>query len=99
MLAWRTTPTQNFDENLALLQAGGVRHISAYLLKIEPGTPFGKCPPPGLPEEDDAAALYLYAAQRLAEAGYARYELSNFAQAGFEGRHTCCIGIVRMCWG
>ncbi len=83
MLALPDYTHAEFDETLALLQAGGVRHISAYLLKIEPGTPFGKCPPPGLPEEDDAAALYLYAAQRLAEAGYARYELSNFAQAGF----------------
>ena len=63
-------------------------YISAYLLKIEPGTPFGKNPPPGLPSEDEAADFYLYAVEELAKAGYAQYEISNFAKPGFEGRHN-----------
>ena len=88
MLALPRYSRQEFDRTLALLAQGGAAHISAYLLKIEPGTPFGKNPPPGLPDEDEAADLYLYAVEQLAKAGYAQYEISNFAKPGFEGRHN-----------
>ena len=77
-----------FDETLALLQQGGAVHVSAYLLKIEPNTAFGKNPPAGLPTPDEAADFYLYAVTALEKAGYRQYEISNFAQPGFEGRHN-----------
>ena len=48
MLALPYYSIAEFDKTLALLQAGGCTHISAYLLKIEPGTAFGRNPPPGL---------------------------------------------------
>ena len=88
MLALPHYTRGEFDRTLALLAEGGATHISAYLLKIEPGTPFGKNPPPGLPSEDEAADFYLYAVEELAKAGYAQYEISNFAKPGFEGRHN-----------
>ncbi|MGD9559018.1 MAG: radical SAM family heme chaperone HemW [Oscillospiraceae bacterium] len=88
MLALPGEDDAAFDETLALLVDGGVRHVSAYLLKIEAGTPFGAAPPPGLPNADAAAERYLYAAERLAQAGFARYEISNFAQPGCESRHN-----------
>lgn len=88
MLALPQYTTQEFDQTLALLAEGGASHISAYLLKIEPGTPFGKNPPPGLPNGDEAAEFYEYAAGRLQNRGFARYEISNFAKPGFEGRHN-----------
>ena len=47
-----------------------------------------KNPPPGLPDEDEAADFYLYAVDELAKAGYAQYEISNFARPGFEGKHN-----------
>lgn len=65
----------------------GARHVSAYLLKIERGTPYAATPPP-LPDEDEAATLYLEAVAALAEQGYAQYEISNFANPGFESRHN-----------
>ena len=77
-----------FDETLALLREGGVSHVSAYLLKLEPGTPFGQNPPQGLPGPDEAADFYLHAAEKLEEAGYRRYEISNFAIPGRESRHN-----------
>lgn len=77
-----------FDETLALLLAGGVTHVSAYILKLEPGTPLGDSPPADLPDEDAVPEFYFYAARRLEEAGFARYEISNFARPGFEGRHN-----------
>ena len=88
MLALPYYTREEFDRTLALLAEGGAAHVSAYLLKIEPGTPFGKTPPPGLPDEDEAADFYLYAVDQLAKAGYAQYEISNFAKPGFEGKHN-----------
>lgn len=78
------------------LQAGGCTHISAYLLKIEPGTAFGRNPPPGLPDADAAAEFYLYAVQRLAQEGYRQYEISNFACPATKGGTICCIGTVKI---
>lgn len=67
----------------------GANHVSAYLLKIEENTPFYKAAPSlGLPCEDEAAELYLFAVDLLAERGYRQYEISNFAKPGFEGRHN-----------
>ncbi len=65
----------------------GARHVSAYLLKLENGTPYAATPP-SLPDEDEAAALYLEAVAALKEQGYAQYEISNFAQPDFESRHN-----------
>ena len=63
-------------------------HISAYLLKIEPDSAFGKHPPEGLPTGDEAADFYLYAVEQLEHHGYKQYEISNFAKPGYEGRHN-----------
>ena len=65
----------------------GAAHVSAYLLKIEPDTPYGHRPPP-LPEEDATADLYLAAMERLDGLGYRQYEISNAAKPGCESRHN-----------
>lgn len=65
----------------------GATHVSAYLLKIEHGTPYATAPPP-LPDDDTAAALYLEAVDTFAAYGYAQYEISNFAKRGCESRHN-----------
>lgn len=88
MLALPYYTNNEFDETLDLLMEGGCTHISAYLLKVEPNTYFGKHPPQGLPGEDESADFYLYAVDRLAKAGYAQYEISNFARPGYEGQHN-----------
>jgi len=62
-------------------------HISAYMLKIEKDTPFGKNPPQ-IPDEDETAEAYLYTCERLAGAGLLQYEISNFARRGYESRHN-----------
>ena len=88
MLALPHYTRAEFDETLALIRDGGARHISAYLLKIEPGSAFGRRPPEGLPGPDQAADFYLYAVDRLAREGYRQYEISSFARPGFEGKHN-----------
>lgn len=64
-----------------------VDHVSAYMLKIEENTPFGRSVPL-LPDEDETAELYLQTVQNLAAAGLEQYEISNFAKKGMESRHN-----------
>jgi putative oxygen-independent coproporphyrinogen III oxidase len=71
------------DAALALAPA----HLSHYQLTLEPGTVFAAQPPP-LPDEDTAAAMHTACSERLAEAGFARYEVSAYARAGRECRHN-----------
>ena len=88
MLALPHYTEAEFDETLELIEGGGATHISAYLLKIEPDSAFGKHPPEGLPTGDEAADFYLYAVEQLEHHGYKQYEISNFAKPGYEGRHN-----------
>ena len=64
-------------------------HLSAYSLIIEEGTPFAKMKLPPLPGEDEDRRMYHFTRQFLAENGYRRYEISNYAREGFECRHNC----------
>ncbi|MCH5204003.1 MAG: radical SAM family heme chaperone HemW [Oscillospiraceae bacterium] len=68
-----------------------ITHVSAYLLKIEPNTVFGKNPreiSDMLPDEDMQAELYLSAVELLEKHGFMQYEISNFAKPGFESLHN-----------
>ena len=59
-------------------------HISAYALVVEEGTKMGAQVARGelpTPDPDDEAAKYELADALLGEAGYAWYEISNFARA------------------
>ncbi|MDJ0974253.1 MAG: radical SAM family heme chaperone HemW [Planctomycetota bacterium] len=66
-------------------------HVSAYVLTFEEGTAFtdlmrqGRMPAPDPDRELDHLHL---ACERLAAAGLARYEISNFARPGAESRHN-----------
>ena len=88
MLALPHYTQAEFDETLELIEEGGATHISAYLLKIEPDSAFGRTPPEGLPTSDEAADFYLYAVEQLEHHGYRQYEISNFARPGYEGKHN-----------
>lgn len=63
-------------------------HISAYLLKIEPGTPFARELPRDMPDADQAAELYLICVEELARRGFGQYEISNFARNGRVSLHN-----------
>ncbi len=65
----------------------GVEHISSYLLKVEPGTPFA-VRQVTVPDDDQSAEEYLFAVAELAKLGYAQYEISNFSRPGRESRHN-----------
>ncbi len=86
-------PHQTVDslqETISSLLSLGVQHLSAYMLGIEPGTPFAaKRESLPLPDEDAVGEYYLEMTRRFEQAGYRQYEISNFARPGFESRHNC----------
>lgn len=66
-------------------------HISAYSLIIEPETPFYERygeERRGLPDEDADREMYHLTREMLEEAGFSRYEISNYARPGRECRHN-----------
>ncbi len=64
-----------------------VPHLSAYSLILEPGTMYAAKGIKGL--DDDAQQTYFEAIRdALIQAGYERYEVSNFARPGYRCRHN-----------
>ena len=67
----------------------GVKHVSAYMLKIEEGTLFYKKRDSlNIPDEDGYCEMYSAACEELKKNGFAQYEISNFAVKGYESRHN-----------
>lgn len=71
--------------------AVGPDHLSLYLLEVYPNAPlkddmararWSQSP------DDEAAAMYLGAYERLAQAGYEQYEISNVSRPGRRSRHN-----------
>jgi len=62
-------------------------HVSHYQLTIEPNTEFA-ARPPTLPDSDAAWDMQEHCQQLLADAGYAQYEISAYAQVGRRSRHN-----------
>jgi oxygen-independent coproporphyrinogen-3 oxidase len=83
MSHWRETIDRALDLH--------IEHLSLYSLIIEEGTPFytwtheGRITPG---DEDLCADMYEYADERLQEAGYKNYEISNWSLPGFQSRHN-----------
>lgn len=85
-------PGQTLDSYRMTLRAAlalNPQHISAYSLIIEEGTPFyeeyGEVPPV---DEDTDRDMYAMTKDLLAQSGYRRYEISNYAKEGFACRHN-----------
>ena len=93
----------SYKDTLKKVISLGPEHISAYSLIIEEGTEFWDIygddgntltetePAEGvlpLPDEDTERDMYYLTKKVLEEAGYHRYEISNYAKDGFECRHN-----------
>ena len=80
---------EQVGKTLELVIRAGVSHVSVYALTPEVGTPIysdylnGK-----LLSDDETASLYDFARKYLADRGFYRYEISNFAKKGFESKHN-----------
>lgn len=79
----------SLNRNIDFLLSLNPEHISAYILKIEEGTRFFKQEKLlNLPDDDMVSDQYLFMCERLENAGFSHYEISNFAKSGFESRHN-----------
>ena len=63
-------------------------HLSHYQLTMEPNTAFAARPPEGLPDEDSAWDIQEACIERMADAGYAQYEVSAYARPGRQCAHN-----------
>ncbi len=80
---------ESLDESIDFLLSLKISHISAYMLKVEEGTPFDKMADSlPLADDDTVAEMYLHTSERLSSAGYKHYEISNFSKDGKESRHN-----------
>lgn len=89
MLGIPNQTISSLDESFDFIDKMKVKHISAYMLKIEEGTRFYDmqdrlC----LPDEDTVSNMYMKTISALKELGFNQYEISNFAADGFESRHN-----------
>jgi oxygen-independent coproporphyrinogen-3 oxidase len=86
----------SWDDSVGELLALRPEHISIYLMEIDEGSRLGlevlnsgtRYSAAALPSEDAMADFYERACQRLADAGYEHYEISNWSLPGFESRHN-----------
>ena len=89
MLGIPAQTEETLDESLNFITAQGVPHVSAYLLKLEYGTPLAaKKDVLPLPDEDAVCDFYLKTVEALGGHGLRQYEVSNFARPGFASRHN-----------
>ena len=87
-------PTQTMEQWKADIETAlrlNVQHISSYGLMYEEGTAMTRQMESGqlqAIDEDTENAMYDYLCERLQEAGFVHYEVSNFALPGYEAQHN-----------
>lgn len=79
------------ERDLARIVQLGIQHVSAYHLTIEPSTRLGRMAERGelqpIPDEQ-SERLFRLVHDRLTEAGFEHYEVSNYALGGFRSQHN-----------
>jgi oxygen-independent coproporphyrinogen-3 oxidase len=87
---------ESWEESVDWVIRLGVPHVSVYILEVDEDSRLGaevllngkRYGAPDIPSEDSQVWMYLRAVDRLKEVGIERYEISNFAQPGFESLHN-----------
>lgn len=85
---------ESLVESIEKITALPVKHISAYMLKIEENTPLDAIIKKNsdilksIADEDALSDRYLLMCDLLEQKGFSQYEISNFAKPGFESRHN-----------
>jgi len=87
---------ESWAYSLAETLGTGAPHVSVYMLEVDEDSRLGRELIAGgqkyhahfVPEEEVMADLYDIACDRLNDAGILQYEISNFAQMGFESKHN-----------
>jgi oxygen-independent coproporphyrinogen-3 oxidase len=86
----------SWEESVSQVLRVRPEHVSVYMLEIDSDSRLGKESLAGgsrysagaIPDDDTIADFYESARQRLAEAGYDHYEISNWALPGHRSRHN-----------
>jgi oxygen-independent coproporphyrinogen-3 oxidase len=86
----------SWRESLDWIERLSPEHVSVYMLEVDEDSRLGKEMLLGgvrygaadTPDDDQTATFYETAVDRLAALEIGRYEISNFARAGFESRHN-----------
>lgn len=82
---------ESLHSTLSQLAATGIEHMSVYGLIVEEETPLAALVDKGrivLPDEDTCADMYEFVQRFLAQQGFERYEISNYAKNNGESRHN-----------
>ncbi|KAA6185510.1 radical SAM family heme chaperone HemW [Thiohalocapsa marina] len=87
MFALPTQTLAQAREDLQRLLALEPEHVSYYQLTLEPNTAFAR-QPPALPDHELACDMQEQGLERLAQAGFRRYEVSAFSRPGRRCRHN-----------
>ncbi|HXN49778.1 MAG TPA: radical SAM family heme chaperone HemW [Bryobacteraceae bacterium] len=85
-----------WNESLDWIERLAAPHVSVYMLEVDGDSRLGaeilrggaRYGAPKAPPDDLVADLYETAVDRLDAMGIPRYEISNFARAGFESKHN-----------
>ena len=91
MYALPTQTMTQWETDIETALGLGIQHISSYGLMYEEGTTLTKMLEQGEIEaidEDTENAMYDYLCERLKQAGFVHYEVSNFALPGREAKHN-----------
>ena len=86
----------SWEESLDWIERLRAPHVSVYMLEIDEDSRLGqevllngkRYGAPDVPPDETIVRLYERAVGRLAHLGLTRYEISNFARAGFESKHN-----------
>jgi oxygen-independent coproporphyrinogen-3 oxidase len=87
---------ESWAHSLDVSTVVGLTHLSIYMLEVDEDSRLGsevlagglRLHAPRVPAEDVSAELYEMACERLPHAGFAHYEISNFAASEHRSRHN-----------
>lgn len=89
MLGLKGQKLKDISDAISVAAMYGASHVSMYALTPEDGTPIYTDYLNGeLPDSDEVAGQYAFGVEKLREAGYERYEVSNFCKKGRQSRHN-----------
>lgn len=83
-------PGQSLDDIknfLNFYKENRLSHLSAYLLKVEPGTPYFESNLEFI-SDDICSDFYIFISNEMKKMGYEHYEISNFSLPGKRSRHN-----------
>lgn len=91
-------PTQTVDElqhDVRVAVELGSKHISPYCLTVPEGHPLSK----NRPLDDEQIEMFSIIHNELSRSSFNRYEISNYAQTGFESQHNLLYWTDQEYWG